>query len=553
MFPGILFLLPLFVIFVNIERSVRAHALRHLPGADHHLPDLLAAVLDLDARRVLRLHPARARGGGAGRRRDAARRAVPDPHPGQPAGHRRRRDLRLHHRLGRGPLRLGADHRLARARSRSGCATTRRRPTSTGTSSWPPRSSSARPSSSPSSPPAVDRARADRGRGEVVATTTPRGGCREPVGPVPSLVASAGLRLRARRGRASGRPDRGLDDDDWIPVDVPGDVHRALIAAGRIAHPFYDRNEDDCAWMEEREWWYRLALRRRQRAAGRRRAPAAGLPRPRHVRHGLAERRGARPPRQHVPPGHLRRHRARARGAANVLAICFDPPLEHARRARPRAVAAATAERVSMRKAQFGYGWDWGPRLPTIGLWRPVELRRERRAALTGVHAATARARARPQPRRWSRCASRPSASPATRRLTVARRARRAGRGRRTTASVGLRGRGERRALPERRRSRALWWTHDLGEPALHDLRSRCWTAATELDARERAGRHPHARRSTSRPTPTSPARASSASCSTAWRSSPGAPTGSRADSFVGAHRARALRPAARARRATPT
>jgi len=21
---------------------------------------------------------------------------------------------------------------------------------------------------------------------------------------------------------------------------------------------------------------------------------------------------------------------------------------------------------------QFGYGWDWGPRLPTIGIWRPV-------------------------------------------------------------------------------------------------------------------------------------------------------------------------------------
>ena len=27
--------------------------------------------------------------------------------------------------------------------------------------------------------------------------------------------------------------------------------------------------------------------------------------------------------------------------------------------------------------------------LPTIGLWRPVELRRQRRAALSGVHAYT--------------------------------------------------------------------------------------------------------------------------------------------------------------------
>src|SRR5258708_36153073 len=47
-------------------------------------------------------------------------------------------------------------------------------------------------------------------------------------------------------------------DRDWLDITVPGDVHRTLIAAGRIADPFYDRNETACAWMEQREWWYRL-------------------------------------------------------------------------------------------------------------------------------------------------------------------------------------------------------------------------------------------------------------------------------------------------------
>src|SRR5205807_501579 len=46
-------------------------------------------------------------------------------------------------------------------------------------------------------------------------------------------------------------------------------------------------------------------------------------------------------------------------------------------------------ERVGMRKAQYGFGWDWGPRLPAVGIWRPAELRRERRAAIAGVHFAT--------------------------------------------------------------------------------------------------------------------------------------------------------------------
>jgi beta-mannosidase len=48
---------------------------------------------------------------------------------------------------------------------------------------------------------------------------------------------------------------------DYAPaegdVSAPGDVYQALIASGRIPDPYYDRNELDCAWVEEREWWYR--------------------------------------------------------------------------------------------------------------------------------------------------------------------------------------------------------------------------------------------------------------------------------------------------------
>ena len=32
------------------------------------------------------------------------------------------------------------------------------------------------------------------------------------------------------------------------------------------------------------------------------------------------------------------------------------------------------ASRSFVRKAQYMFGWDWGPVLPSCGLWRPVEL-----------------------------------------------------------------------------------------------------------------------------------------------------------------------------------
>ena len=57
------------------------------------------------------------------------------------------------------------------------------------------------------------------------------------------------------------------DDGDWLDIADPGDVHRTLIAAGRIPDPFYDQNETACAWMEEREWWYRVRFDAPDRAA----------------------------------------------------------------------------------------------------------------------------------------------------------------------------------------------------------------------------------------------------------------------------------------------
>ena len=82
-------------------------------------------------------------------------------------------------------------------------------------------------------------------------------------------------------------------------------------------------------------------------------------------------------------------HLANSRPGENRLAIRFDPPLAHAGPRDPEQWSSTPAERVWMRKAQYGFGWDWGPRLPTIGIWRLVALRREREAVPTRVNFST--------------------------------------------------------------------------------------------------------------------------------------------------------------------
>jgi beta-mannosidase len=185
-------------------------------------------------------------------------------------------------------------------------------------------------------------------------------------------------------GRASGAFKENFDHTGWLDADVPGDVHTTLISAGRIEDPFYDRNEEKCAWIEDREWWYRTTFRGPEE-------PLQAEERLRLVFHGLDTFATV-----WLNGEELGRHQNMFREAAfdvstslrpgkNTLAVLFDRPLDHVGEEHPDQWGR-NPERVSMRKAQFGFGWDWGPRLPTVGIWRPVELRRERRARIRGVH-----------------------------------------------------------------------------------------------------------------------------------------------------------------------
>ena len=65
------------------------------------------------------------------------------------------------------------------------------------------------------------------------------------------------------------------------PCPIPGDVHSALIAAGRIPDPMIGTNEADVQWVAEAEWEIRRALRRPGRGACRQ----MGGARPRIRRH----------------------------------------------------------------------------------------------------------------------------------------------------------------------------------------------------------------------------------------------------------------------------
>lgn len=173
----------------------------------------------------------------------------------------------------------------------------------------------------------------------------------------------------------------------WLPATVPGTVHQDLLAAGRIPDPFVGLHEREVQWVGERDWLYRCAFELPPDLPGSDTAALCcdGLDTVATV--WLNDREVLRGDNMFVP--------LRAvvtpllRPGRNEIRILFESALRvgQGREAEHGRMAAWNGDpsRVYVRKAQYHWGWDWGPCLLTAGPWRPVRLEIYRRR-IAGLH-----------------------------------------------------------------------------------------------------------------------------------------------------------------------
>ena len=61
----------------------------------------------------------------------------------------------------------------------------------------------------------------------------------------------------------------------------------------------------------------------------------------------------------------------------NTLKVIIKSPVKYASKQEKKygkLPVALNSTRVYIRKAQYSFGWDWGPSFPTSGIWRKVYL-----------------------------------------------------------------------------------------------------------------------------------------------------------------------------------
>ncbi|WP_161881318.1 beta-mannosidase [Deinococcus alpinitundrae] len=189
-----------------------------------------------------------------------------------------------------------------------------------------------------------------------------------------TLSLHTGWQFKARDSHSSLGDDFAADTG-WAAASVPGTVHQDLLSAGRIPDPNFGLNELDVQWVGETDWLYRLdfdapALKSGEQAD----LYFGGLDTFAQVwLNGvlLLESENMFVPSRVAAAGQLRE-------GANELRVCFASALRRGQEIEAelgkRWLWNGDSSRLYVRKAQYHYGWDWGPVLMTAGLWRSVRL-----------------------------------------------------------------------------------------------------------------------------------------------------------------------------------
>ena len=163
----------------------------------------------------------------------------------------------------------------------------------------------------------------------------------------------------------------------WLPATVPGCVHTDLRRAKQIPDPFYGTNELGLQWIEERDWEYRatFSVSKQLLSESEIELVADGLDTVATVY--LNGKKIAATDNMFI--GHRWSVEPILHLGVNELRIVFTSAMKYIREVRPEFTPPwefndPVGNCVRIRKQQCQFGWDWGPRFVTAGIWRGFRL-----------------------------------------------------------------------------------------------------------------------------------------------------------------------------------
>ena len=168
--------------------------------------------------------------------------------------------------------------------------------------------------------------------------------------------------------------------DDWRSAEVPGTVHQDLLRHNLLPDPFFGTNEKKIQWVENEDWEYKTVFAvsetQLQRQAARLVFEGLDTYADVYLNGSLVLSS------DNMFRGYAVEVKDVLRKGENRLHIVFHSPIK---KTLPQwetngfeypADNDHAEKKVSVfsRKAPYSFGWDWGIRMVTCGIWRPVTL-----------------------------------------------------------------------------------------------------------------------------------------------------------------------------------
>lgn len=159
---------------------------------------------------------------------------------------------------------------------------------------------------------------------------------------------------------------------NWKDATVPGTVQTDLLHLAEIPHPFLGTNEDSIQWISERDWMYKKEFQVASEVLEKNNhwLKFEGLDTYAEVRFNDSLILNA--------ANAFRTYEidvSKILKQKNQLSITFrSTTTKEKQLALQLPYQLPEAPRVFTRKPQFQYGWDWGPTIKTMGVWRDISL-----------------------------------------------------------------------------------------------------------------------------------------------------------------------------------
>jgi beta-mannosidase len=165
---------------------------------------------------------------------------------------------------------------------------------------------------------------------------------------------------------------KNTKDSIWKHALVPGNVHSDLLDNKIIEDPFVADNELDLQWISENDWEYKTKFLLDKRTLKKQHIELNFEGLDTYASIFLNDSLILKT--ENAFRSYIADVKSSLRTENNLRIVFENTPKNELKEKEKLAYELPVGNRVFTRKAQFQYGWDWGPVLNTSGIWKPIYL-----------------------------------------------------------------------------------------------------------------------------------------------------------------------------------